>query len=53
MPDFAYMYGLPYVLYKRHGIRRYGFHGTSHRFVSEQAAVLAGKPIEDLKIIKR
>ena len=51
MPPHAYLYGLPYTIYRRHGIRRYGFHGTSHRFVSGRAAVLAGKPIEDLRII--
>jgi acetate kinase len=51
MPDFAYMYGLPYVLYKRHGIRRYGFHGTSHLFVSHRAAEMLKRPIADLKMI--
>ncbi len=51
MPDYAYIYGIPYVLYKRHGIRRYGFHGTSHRYVSKRTAEILGKPIEELKII--
>ncbi|MCL5045912.1 MAG: acetate kinase [Actinobacteria bacterium] len=51
MPRRAFLYALPYVLYKRHHIRRYGFHGTSHRYVSERAAVLMGKPMEELKII--
>ncbi len=51
MPDYAYLYGLPYELYKRYKIRRYGFHGTSHRFVSKRAAELLGKPYEELKII--
>jgi len=51
MPPYAYLYGLPYVLYKRHGIRRYGFHGTSHRYVSKHSAWFMGKPIENLKII--
>ena len=51
MPDYAYMYGLPYVLYKRHGIRRYGFHGTSHLYVSRRVASLMGKPLADLKVI--
>ncbi len=51
MPQKAYMYGLPYELYTKHKIRRYGFHGTSHRFVSERAAVMLGKPLEELKII--
>ncbi len=40
MPPHAYIYGLPYALYRRHGIRRYGFHGTSHRFVSQRLAAL-------------
>ena len=51
MPKKAYMYALPYELYTKHKIRRYGFHGTSHRFVSERAAEMLGKPIEELKII--
>lgn len=51
MPNYAYMYGLPYVLYKRHGIRRYGFHGTSHLYVSQRAAKIMNQPIDQLKII--
>ncbi len=51
MPPHAYLYGLPYELYKRHHIRRYGFHGTSHRFVSEMAAKELGKPLNELKIV--
>jgi len=51
MPASAYIYGLPYVMYKRYGIRRYGFHGTSHKYVSTRAAAMLGKPIEELKII--
>lgn len=51
MPPKAYLYGLPYELYTKYKIRRYGFHGTSHRYVSERAAAMLGKPIEDLKII--
>lgn len=51
MPRRAYMYGLPYEFYKKYGIRRYGFHGTSHKYVAQRAADLIGKPIEDLKII--
>jgi acetate kinase len=43
MPPSAYLYALPYVLYERHGIRRYGFHGTSHRFVSRRLAALLGR----------
>ncbi len=51
MPTHAYIYGIPYLFYKRYGIRRYGFHGTSHKFVSDRAAVMLGKPLEDLKLI--
>lgn len=51
IPDYAYMYPLPYEMYEKHGIRRYGFHGSSHRFVSERASELLGKPIHELKII--
>ncbi len=43
LPEYAYRYALPFQLYERHGIRRYGFHGTSHRYVSERAALLLGK----------
>ncbi|MCL3853274.1 acetate kinase [Parabacteroides sp. GYB001] len=51
MPDYAYMYGLPYSLYKKYGIRRYGFHGTSHRYVSKRACEILGVPYEEQKII--
>ena len=51
MPGKAYMYALPYDYYKNDGIRRYGFHGTSHRFVSARCAELLGKPVEETKII--
>jgi acetate kinase len=51
MPEHAYLYGLPYRYYKDYGVRRYGFHGTSHSFVSKETAKLMDKPIEDLKII--
>ena len=51
MPDYAYMYGLPYSLYKKYGIRRYGFHGTSHRYVSKRACDILGVPYEEQKII--
>ena len=51
MPDYAYIYGLPYVLYKRHGIRRYGFHGTSHLYVTNRAALMMKQPVDKLKII--
>ena len=51
MPGKAFMYALPYNYYKEDGIRRYGFHGTSHRYVSQRCAELMGKPIEELKIV--
>lgn len=51
MPKKAYMYGLPYEYYEKYKVRRYGFHGTSHDFVSERAAEILGKDIKDLKII--
>lgn len=51
MPDYAYIYPLPYELYEKRSIRRYGFHGTSHRYVAGRAAELMGKNIEDLKIV--
>ena len=51
MPSKAYMYGLPYEYYEKYKVRRYGFHGTSHDFVSAHAAELLGKKREDLKII--
>lgn len=51
MPPHAFIYGLPYVLYSRYGIRRYGFHGMSHRFVSKRAAIMMDRPYDELKII--
>lgn len=51
MPKEAYLYAIPYKLYKDHGIRRYGFHGISHYFVSRQAAKMLGKPVNELNII--
>ena len=51
MPEKAYLYSLPYHYYKDYGIRKYGFHGTSHKFVSQRAAEMLDKPIEDLRII--
>lgn len=51
MPEEAYMYGLPYEYYQKYKIRRYGFHGTSHSYVSKRAAEVLGKKYEDLKII--
>lgn len=51
MPRRAYLYGLPYEYYTRLKVRRYGFHGTSHRFVSLKAAELLGKPVSALKLV--
>ena len=51
MPPKAYMYAIPYEYYEKYGVRRYGFHGTSHRFVSAKAAEMLGKPLSELKII--
>ncbi|QQT11627.1 acetate kinase [Staphylococcus pasteuri] len=51
MPEQAYLYSLPYRYYEDYGIRKYGFHGTSHKYVSRRAAEILGKPIEDLRII--
>jgi acetate kinase len=51
MPDYAYTYGLPYELCEKLGLRRYGFHGTSHQYVAERTAALLGRPIGQMKII--
>ncbi|MCA0389174.1 MAG: acetate kinase [Bacteroidetes bacterium] len=51
MEPKAYLYGIPYELYKSHQIRRYGFHGTSHRFVAGRAAKKLGKPLNELKVV--
>ena len=51
MPPVAYTYAIPYEYYEQDKVRRYGFHGTSHRFVSQRVAALLGKPLEDLKVI--
>ncbi|SHI92808.1 acetate kinase [Parasporobacterium paucivorans] len=51
MPEKAFIYGIPYKYYEKYKVRRYGFHGTSHSYVSHRAAEILGKPIEDLKII--
>lgn len=51
MPEKAYLYAIPYELYEKYKIRKYGFHGTSHKYVSQKAAEMLGKNIEDLKII--
>ncbi len=51
MPEEAYMFGIPYEYYEKYQIRRYGFHGTSHRFVSGECAKLMGKDLKDIKLI--
>lgn len=51
LAPYAYLYGLPYDLYKQHGIRRYGFHGTSHRYVSLKAAEVLQRPLGELEIV--
>jgi acetate kinase len=51
MPPKAYIYALPYEYYERHGLRKYGFHGTSHRFVAARAAAMLGRPAESLKLV--
>ncbi|MGV8980263.1 acetate/propionate family kinase [Clostridium sp.] len=51
MPEVAYIYPLPYELYTNNGVRKYGFHGTSHKYVSDKAAKMMGKDIKDLKLI--
>ncbi|MBD8068976.1 acetate kinase [Bacillus sp. PS06] len=51
MPEKSFLYSLPYEYYEKFGIRKYGFHGTSHKYVSERAAELLGRPIEQLRLI--
>lgn len=51
MPRTSFLYALPYAMYKRHKVRRYGFHGTSHKYVAERLALQLGKPLSDLKLI--
>lgn len=51
MPDYAYMYAIPYEYYEKYKIRKYGYHGTSHKFVADKAAKLIGKDVKQLKII--
>ena len=51
IPEYSYLYGLPMELYRKHKIRRYGFHGTSHFYVAHEAAKLMGRPIEELKMV--
>jgi len=51
IPTHAYLYALPYDLYEEHGVRKYGFHGTSHKYVSERAAIMLNRPLEELRLI--
>ena len=51
IPEFAYLYGLPYNVSKKHGIRKYGFHGSSHAYVAQRTAIILGRPLRSLKII--
>ena len=51
MPKRAYIYALPYEYYEKYRVRKFGFHGTSHKYVAERAAHMLGKPIEQLKIV--
>ena len=51
MPEKAYLYGIPYTYYEKYKLRRYGFHGTSHSYVSKRAAAILGRNYEDLKLI--
>lgn len=51
MPEKAFLYGLPYELYKENHIRKYGFHGTSHKYVSQRAAEILGKDLKELKLV--
>lgn len=51
MPDYAYMYALPYKYYKKYRLRKYGFHGTSHKYVSGRAAEIVGRDLKQLKIV--
>lgn len=51
LPKMAYLYALPYEYYEKYGVRKYGFHGTSHKFVSKRVAEVMNKPVEDLKIV--
>lgn len=51
MPEKSFLYSLPYEYYEKYGIRKYGFHGTSHKYVSERAAELLGRPVEQLRLL--
>ncbi|RSK28168.1 acetate kinase [Bacillus sp. HMF5848] len=51
MPESSFLYSLPYEYYKEYGIRKYGFHGTSHKYVSQRAAEILGRPVEQLRLL--
>ncbi len=51
MPQYAYLYALPYEIYQKYGVRKYGFHGTSHKYVAQRAAAMLGKSMEELKMV--
>jgi acetate kinase len=51
IPKYAYLYALPYDIYEKYGVRKYGFHGTSHKYVSQRAAIMLNRPIEELNLI--
>lgn len=51
IPPQAYLYGIPFEYYEKHGIRKYGFHGTSHQYVAQRAAALMDRPLDDLRLI--
>jgi len=51
LPKYAYLYALPYEIYEKYGIRKYGFHGTSHKYVAQRAAVMLNRPLEELRLV--
>lgn len=51
IPKYAYLYALPYEIYEKYGVRKYGFHGTSHKYVAQRAAIMLNKPLSELKLI--
>jgi acetate kinase len=51
MPKHAFLYALPYDVYEKYGVRKYGFHGTSHKYVAERAATLLNRPLEEMKLV--
>lgn len=51
IPEYAYLYALPYDIYEKYGVRKYGFHGTSHKYVANRAAAMLNRPLEELRLI--